>query len=511
MATDNFVAAIEIGSSKITGMLGRRMPDGSMQVVAYCREKASAFIRRGKINNLEQAGKCLERVRTHLEDAVKQKIAKVYVAFDGQGLHSVGHSVVREFDVDTEIGQELIDGLLEEDRQQELPGYKLMDVVPTEYILGKDSISPSALQPGFVANRIEGRFLNIYYKADFLARIKESLFRAGFANVEYRLTPLVLGEGIVSEDAKRTGCVLVDFGKDTTSVSVYTSKLLRRLAVIPLGAGNITKDIASILNIEEQDAENLKTEYGVAFSEKPPEDDEDPTYSLPGGGEVKASKLNDIVEARIEEILKNVEEQITRSDIKTGEDLIGGAIITGGGASQKGIERAFKQFVKFGLDVKTVKSPSFQVNSKFKDARLANGTLTGILSLLSQCDEDSSGGELVAPGLLDYEETRYAVSDSAESAPALNNSQREPEGWQKLMPVEKDTKYVWETKAKISGTGAGSLVGCWSEPVCINKNDVHVVEEKKKPKKDGRWKNAKHRVQDFINKIVGPETEDAEP
>ena len=80
------------------------------------------------------------------------------------------------------------------------------------------------------------------------------------------LAPLALADAVLSEAEKRGGCVLVDFGADTTTVSVYYKNILRHLAVIPLGGNNITKDIAS-LQMEEKDAETMKLKYGSAFTE----------------------------------------------------------------------------------------------------------------------------------------------------------------------------------------------------------------------------------------------------
>lgn len=95
----------------------------------------------------------------------------------------------------------------------------------------------------------------------------------------------------------RSGCALVDFGADTTTISVYKNNILRYLSVLPLGGNTITHDITS-LQMEEQDAEKLKLQYGNALYEEE-EDTETPAVcTLDDGRAIELATLNNIVEAR---------------------------------------------------------------------------------------------------------------------------------------------------------------------------------------------------------------------
>lgn len=137
--------------------------------------------------------------------------------------------------------------------------------------------------------------------------------------------------------------MFIDFGADTTTVSVYKNNILRHLAVIPLGGSNITKDICS-QQIEEEDAEELKKKYGNAYADKSEDGDDNPTYSLDGKCSIESHLLEDIVEARVNEILANVWNQIVLSGYE--DKLLAGAIITGGAANLKNMEEAFSNRTK---------------------------------------------------------------------------------------------------------------------------------------------------------------------
>lgn len=501
---NDFIAAIEIGSSKIVGMAGRHMPDGSIQIPAYIKENSSSFIRRGKIDNLELASKSLEKILQHLEDNIKRKISKIHICIGGQSLHSHVDTVQREYDAEIEISQEMLDNLLLEDKRIEEPNYVRMKEIPLSYTLGKEIVSPSNLHSGCIADRIEGHFLNIYYRKDFISRLKECLSRANFPETEFHLGPLVLGDCIIKDDAKRTGCVLVDLGAQTTTVAVYTSRLLRHVVTIPLGSDNITHDIASIYHIEEAEAERLKREYGSAISEKSTDATpvEEKTISISTGAEIKESELSEIIEARVEEIFNNVEAQLKRAGIEKSEDLISGAVLTGGGANLRNIDKAFKEFVEPKLNVAIVKNITTPISTRYKEIKTDSCSLNTILSMLVEGAEDSDGGEKDS-SLLDFPEERYALSASDAEAPALNTVARNPEGWTTTQPEPDDkTPYVWKTEASVSADGH-KLTRNWSKPQCITQSQPETKTPKKK--KTGGVKKLIGKMRNFIDEVVGPE------
>ena len=117
MATTEFIAAIELGSSKITGVAGKKNSDGSMQVLAYAQEDSSTFIRKGVIFNLDKTAQSLTSIINRLEGELKNSIAKVYVGIGGQSLRTIRNTEVRHLEEETKISQELIDSLM--DRSEE--------------------------------------------------------------------------------------------------------------------------------------------------------------------------------------------------------------------------------------------------------------------------------------------------------------------------------------------------------------------------------------------------------
>jgi cell division protein FtsA len=142
---------------------------------------------------------------------------------------------------------------------------------------------------------------------------------------------------------------LVDFGAETTTISVYTNNILRKLIVIPLGANNITMDIAKCLKIEHDEAETIKLKYGRAFLDN----QESAQYNkiqLSRGREISESCLCEIIEARCEEIIRNIWKQIAEENSK----LISGIVFTGGGAQLRQLAEAFQK-ITYEAQIRIVK------------------------------------------------------------------------------------------------------------------------------------------------------------
>lgn len=352
MAATDFIAAIELGSAKITGIAGKKNADGSIQVLAYASERSSDCIKKGAIYNLDKTTQCLSAVICQLEETLHASIKKVYVGIGGQSVRSIRHTETKQLTEETKISQALIDAIMESNREITLMDQEILAVEPQEYKLGNNQLTTEPV--GIQTDRIEGNFLNIIARNSLKSNIRQCFRQTGYEVAEYLLSPLATANAVLTGSEKRSGCALVDFGADTTTVSVYKNNLLRHLAVIPLGSSNITKDICS-LQIEEEDAEQLKLHYACAYTEPSENEDElGKEYSIDGKCSIRAHKLEDIVEARVKEILENVWNQIILSEYS--DKLLAGVILTGGASILRNsyllnlcdIEESFVQIRQLG-------------------------------------------------------------------------------------------------------------------------------------------------------------------
>ena len=333
MAAKDFIVAIELGSSKMTGIAGKKNLDGSIQVLAVVKEDSSSFIRKGVVYNIEKTAQCLTNIVKKLTTQLKTDITQVYVGIGGQSIRSVRNVVTKDLAPDTLVTSDMVIELMDTNRSMKYPDQEILDAAGQEYRVDSQlQIDPVGIQ----CTRLEGNFLNILQRKAFYKSLNNCFEMAQIDVAELYLAPLALADSVLTDTEKRSGCALVDIGADTTTVSVYAKNLLRHLAVIPLGSNNITKDIAS-LQMEEQDAEKMKLKYGRAFTDNN-EIDNNLKYSIDPERQVDSRKFIEIVEGRLEEIIENVWYQIPNDYY---DKLLGGIILTGGGSNMKDIEKAF--------------------------------------------------------------------------------------------------------------------------------------------------------------------------
>ena len=381
----DFIVAIELGSSKMTGIAGRKNLDGSINVLAVVKEDSTDCIRKGIVYNIDKTAQALMTIVKKLENNLKTKITHVYVGVGGQSIRSVKSVNVKNLPVETTVSQDMINELMDANRNMSYPEQEILDAATQEYKVDSQyQIDPVGIQ----CTRLEGNFLNILWRKTFYRNLNKCFDNAGIAIAEMYLAPLALAESVLTTAEKRSGCMLVDLGADTTTVSVYSKNILRHLAVIPLGSNNIPKDIAS-LQMEDKDAENMKIKYGCAYTDN---DDIDNTkkYPIDNDRSVDSRKFIEIVEARMLEIIENAWYQIPNEYV---DKLLGGIVLTGGGANMKNIEQAFRNTTHIDK-IRVAKFVTQTINSNNPAITAHDGTMNTILGLLAKGDMNCAGDEI---------------------------------------------------------------------------------------------------------------------
>ena len=89
MVEKEFIVAIELGSSKVTGIAGQKKPDGSISVLALAKEDSSSFMRKGVVYNIDKTAQCLTNIVKKLEGQLKTRIKQVFVGVGGQSIRGV--------------------------------------------------------------------------------------------------------------------------------------------------------------------------------------------------------------------------------------------------------------------------------------------------------------------------------------------------------------------------------------------------------------------------------------
>ena len=427
-----FIVAIELGSTNIIGVAGKKNIDGSISILSVIKEDSTSCINKGVVYNIDKTAQCLTNIIKRLETSLKAKVAQVYVGVGGQSIRSVKNTLIKELPLDTVVTLDMVNELMDENRNMTYPAQEVLDAITQEYkVDAQYQLDPVGIQ----CTRLEANLLNILWKKSFYRNLNKCFDNAGIAIAEMYLAPLALADSVLTDVEKRVGCVLVDLGAETTTVSVYYRNILRHLAVIPLGGNNITIDIAS-LQMDDENAEKMKRKYASAYTESK-DIDENLKYSIDEDRQVDSKTFIEIVEARLEEIIKNVWYQVPSEYT---DKLLGGFIITGGVSNMKNIEKAFKQHT--GVDkIRIANFVQETINSNIPEITAHDATMNTVLGLIAKGDMNCAGDELTSD-LFAKENNTEATSTLVE-APKAPRSITETQG-RGVVPTEAEKQKAEE-------------------------------------------------------------------
>ena len=379
---DKVIVAIELGSSKISGVAGQIMTDGSLKVLAYAGVPSSSCIRHGAVYNLDKTANAIAEVVERLNAILSTSIEKVYVGYNAKGLRSIISKVEHQFDEETVVSQEVIDDMFQQCSEIEYDGYVNLFQESQEYVV--DNKRGTETDPMGVACRsLGGSYLNILLKKQVADYIAQCFIMAQVEIVDGYVAPMVQADAVLSDDDRQQGCVLVDYGADTTTVSVYKNGMLRYLRVIPLGSALITRDLSTILKIEPEQAEQLKCTYGLCNLIGSQDDSE--TIMI-NDRKVPLKEIGDIIEARNEEIIRNVCAQIKASGYA--EVLYAGIVLTGGGSQLRQLDQVFIKLMPSMRKPRVATEPACGVTWIEPTWKRGDGSQLALLSVLAKGDEN---------------------------------------------------------------------------------------------------------------------------
>ena len=352
MNKDNIAVGLDIGTTKIVAMIGKKNEYGKLEILGIGKSK-SLGVHRGVVNNITQTIQSIQQAVTEAENDSGYKINDVVVGIAGQHIRSIQHSdyisrpnaeeVIGDADIDTLIGQV--------HKLAMLPGEEIIHVLPQEFkIDGQAEIKEPI---GMYGGRLESSFHVVVGQAASIRNLGRCIKSAGLELSGLTLEPLASADAVLSQEEKEAGVALIDIGGGTTDLAIFKDGIIRHTAVIPFGGNVITEDIKEGCSIIEKQAELLKTRFGSAW---PGENKDNEIVSIPGlrgrePKEISLKNLSKIIHARVVEIIEQVYAEIKlygHEDPKN--KLIAGIVLTGGGAELKHI----KQLVEYitGMDTR---------------------------------------------------------------------------------------------------------------------------------------------------------------
>ncbi len=352
MEKESIAVGLDIGTTKIVAMIGRKNEYGKLEILGIGKSK-SLGVKRGVVDNITQTIQSIQQAVQEAETNSGYKIKDVVVGIAGQHIRSIQHSdYISRSNAEEVIGDKDIDLLINQvHKLAMLPGEEIIHVLPQEFKIDGQSEIKEPI--GMCGGRLESSFHVVVGQASSIRNVGRCIQSSGIELSGLTLEPLASADAVLSQEEKEAGVALIDIGGGTTDLAIFKDGIIRHTAVIPFGGNVITDDIKEGCSIIEKQAELLKVKFGSAW---PGENKDNEIVSIPGlrgrePKEISLKNLSKIIHARVVEIIEQVFVEIKAYGHEDPRrKLIAGIVLTGGGAQLNHI----KQLVEYitGMDTR---------------------------------------------------------------------------------------------------------------------------------------------------------------
>ncbi len=355
MGKTKIIAGIEMGSSKIATLVAQVNLDPvtmetSINVIGASSVNSQG-IKKGQIVDIEEAVEATIASVEAAERMAGYSLESAYIALGGAHVRSQNsHGVVAVSDPQGEITQNDVDRAIEAAAAISVPtSREVVHVLPREFVVdGETGVKDPV---GMSGVRLEVDTHIVSAAVSSIKNLTKAIGEVGVEISDMVFSGLASAEAVVSSTEKELGCVLVDIGGGTTSIAVFLEGSLAYSGVIPVGAKNVTNDLAIGLRVSLETAEKIK----IALSSKKKDKEESDEIDLESLGISEVKKiskktlLEGIIRPRLNEIFTMVRLELEKEGLAT--RIPSGAIVTGGGAETAGVIDSAKRMLSLPVRI----------------------------------------------------------------------------------------------------------------------------------------------------------------
>ncbi len=397
---NRFVTGLDVGTENVRAVIASVNNDGKIAIVGY-NEGKSAGMRKGIPANLAGPAGAIDKMLGDAERMGGYDVRSAYVSINGSTVISTHtEGMIAVGNAEHEINGEDLNRVEDVAVSGRIPANRdVLDVIPLEYALdGQGGIKDPL---GMAGARLEIRANVISALTPNCENLKRATMNADVEAL--RLIPSVVAaaKAVLTERQKENGVAIIDFGATTTSIAIYEEGDLQYIGVVPVGSNNITNDLAIVLAIAPDLAEEIKTRFITGSFHT----DKSPAIKVGKHGEraFERKEVEDVVIARLEEIFDEVRKKLKAAHYD--QRLPEGIVLTGGGAKMRDIEIFAKKCLEAAVTIgvpqgldgvsKAIEKPEFATAVGLaliaaEDAQYQNPT--GKKSKKSKSSKTNSGG-----------------------------------------------------------------------------------------------------------------------
>ncbi len=338
------VAAVDVGTSKVCSLLANVDAEGAIQIVGI-GIVPSQGIHKGMVSDIDQASESIKQAVRKAEATSGESISSIYLGISSSNIISQGSRATVSVGRNARpVRQGDVERALKVAREIDYPEERrLLHVIPTQYTL--DTQIGVQDPKGMHAFRMDLDTHIVTIPQSSAENITKCVRKAGLSIDGLVLQCLASAQAVLHPDETDAGVVMAEIGAGTTGISAYKNGNLLLTAVLPVGGNQITRDLSVGLGIPVEMAEQLKKEHCNLAEKEDPDAKEEPSVQVnfDGVGRIYKRDINDIVKARVDEIMKLIVSQLVQqvqshSYLAYVSEFPAGLVLTGGTANLGGLK-----------------------------------------------------------------------------------------------------------------------------------------------------------------------------
>ena len=388
----DFITGLDIGTSSLKVIVAEYR--GGKPVILYAHEELSFGMRKGAVIDLGEASQSINRALFEVKKISKSALKNIYVSIGTpQAKMQASRGIVAVSRADAEIYQDDVDRAVRASQAVNLPQNRtIIHTLTKEFMV--DGVGDIIDPLGLSGSRLEVQSLIIDAFSPHIKTLIRAVELSGGDISGLVFSPLVAARAALSKRQKDLGTAIIDIGFGTTGMAVYEENRLTGVAKFPVGAGNISNDLAVGLKIPVDAAEEVKLHYGYAYSKEVPQKEsvDLKKFDEEAKGSVSRKFIAEIVESRLEEILDLVGAELKL--LQRYGQLPGGVVIVGGGAKLPGLTDLIKQEMKLSAQIGFTMSDEWDGRGGSFKEYLEDPEFVGAFGLvLWGMDSEGKGGD----------------------------------------------------------------------------------------------------------------------
>lgn len=342
-----YAVGLDVGTSNVRAVVASIAGNGNLNVIGYAEAPTNSGMRRGVVANLSGPAQAIDQMLGEVERMSGYEVNSATVSINGAHILSTQtKGMIAVGGMEHEINADDLARVEDQALRGWIPANQhILETVPLQFMLDgqsgiKDPIGMTGSRLEMQANVVSALTPNY----ENLKRVAEA---ANVTPEQIIPSAQAAARAVLSDRQRENGVAVVDFGAATTGVAIFEESDLRYIGVVPVGSNNITIDLATVLAVDMEVAEEIKRRFATCnFGAV-----DSPVVIRWKGKEIRFEReqIDEVVKARLEEIFELVRKELKKAHYE--QRLPEGMVLTGGGARIRDLDKFVRETLNMSVKI----------------------------------------------------------------------------------------------------------------------------------------------------------------